>query len=105
VAVIIDALAECVREPSEPSHAHSHSQVVAFNVGRADVPQGCVRTRDGALLASLAMLLLLHGFAESARSCALMKYHLPAAIDQFPNRASDRLALDNAVNHENDFGG
>src|SRR6185312_7785962 len=34
--VVLPLFAEAVREPSEPADAHSHAEVLAFYVGRAD---------------------------------------------------------------------
>ena len=37
VGVVLDLLAERVREPGEPAHMHPHGEVLALDVGRGDV--------------------------------------------------------------------
>ena len=37
VRVVLDLLAECVRQSREPAHMHPHGEVLAFDVGRARV--------------------------------------------------------------------
>lgn len=37
VSMVLEFLAEGVRQPREPRHAHAHGEVPALDVGRADV--------------------------------------------------------------------
>jgi hypothetical protein len=37
VSVVFDTLGKCIRQPSEPPHAHPHSEVLAFDVARRNV--------------------------------------------------------------------
>lgn len=37
MAVILELLRERIGQPSKPSHAHSHRQILPLNIARADV--------------------------------------------------------------------
>ena len=35
--MVLDLFAERIRQPSEPSHVHSHVEILAFHIAGADV--------------------------------------------------------------------
>jgi hypothetical protein len=72
------------RGPRWPRHGLRSAPSLRLASPRAPL---CLKQQNHGVLPPQAMVSLLRGFAENARSCALMKDHLPASIDQFPNRA------------------
>jgi hypothetical protein len=68
VSVVLDFLAECIRQSREPPHAHSHGEVLALDVARRNVP----RIRVAGATERLASLYLCRAVAaRGMRSLAV----------------------------------